>query len=73
MPLTKDETAARHKELHRSLDELFACYITEHPGQISYLQMPLCKFMEWSCDMTRNPTCGKGLTHVPEELEPGSG
>ncbi len=57
MPLTPDEIKQRHVELHRSFDELFACFITEHPDKTNFLETPLKEFMDWSYQMTLNPTC----------------
>ena len=57
MPLTRDEIIERHKTLHRSLDELFACFITEHPERSQFLETPIADMMEWSFEMTVNPTC----------------
>ncbi len=47
----------RHEELHKAFDELFACYIGEHPEMTQFLASPLEDFMEWSHQMTLNPTC----------------
>jgi hypothetical protein len=53
--LTRHQTKARHVKLHRRLDELVACFIAETghtPSQITLLE-----FMQWSHEMTKNPTC----------------
>lgn len=55
MPLSRDEIIERHKKLHRSLDELIACFITETTNLPSRTTM--MEFMEWSHKMTENPTC----------------
>lgn len=47
----------RHQELHKAFDELFACFITQHPMRIGFLDTPLKDFIEWSHQMTINPTC----------------
>ena len=47
----------RHQKLHRSFDELFACFITEHPEKSNFLGVTLKEFMDWSHQMTLNPTC----------------
>lgn len=47
----------KHKELHKAFDELFSCYISEHPDMTQFLTSPLGDFMEWSYQMTLNPTC----------------
>jgi hypothetical protein len=57
MGLTPHQTKNRHVELHRALDELFACYITQHPDQVYFLQMPFEQFLTWSHQMTIKPTC----------------
>jgi len=57
MALTSDEVKERHKALHRSFDELFACFIEQHPERITYLSATLDEFMKWSHEMTKNPTC----------------
>ena len=50
-------TKFRHKVLHRALDELFACYITEHPDQSQFFKMEFGDFLEWSANMTLEATC----------------
>lgn len=55
--MTPHETKERHVELHRALDELFACYISQHPDQTEFLQMPFKQFLDWSFEMTKKPTC----------------
>lgn len=47
----------RHQELHKAFDELFACFITENPDRTNFLGATLQEFMEWSHQMTLNPTC----------------
>lgn len=46
----------RHRILHAHLDELFADYIGNHPGQREFLKMPLVEFITWSFEQTKNPT-----------------
>ncbi len=53
--MTKEEVIERHKELHNSLDELIACFITETENLPS--ETTLMEFMEWSHSMTKDPTC----------------
>jgi hypothetical protein len=50
-------TQFRHKVLHQALDELFACYITEHPDQHGFFKMEFGDFLEWSANMTLEATC----------------
>ncbi len=45
----------RHAELHRSLDELLACYLVQTKRTIS--ETPLMDFLKWSYRMTEKPTC----------------
>lgn len=45
----------RHEQLHSSLDELIACFITETENLPS--KTTLMEFMQWSHKMTENPTC----------------
>ena len=51
------DVKARHEKLHRSLDELFACFIAEHPDRTNFLGTTLKEFIEWSHSMTIKPTC----------------
>lgn len=50
-------TRFRHKVLHQALDELFACYVTEHPDQHGFFKMEFGDFLEWSANMTLEATC----------------
>jgi len=52
-----ESTRFRHKVLHQALDELFACYITEHPEQHGFFKMEFGDFLEWSANMTLEATC----------------
>ena len=45
----------RHIELHKSLDELFADYISHHPNQTQFTQMPIIDLIKWSKEQTENP------------------
>lgn len=51
-----EEHKQRHIELHRSLDELFADYISHHPNQTKFTSMPVMTLLEWSHQQTLNPT-----------------
>lgn len=55
--MNEKEVIERHKKLHAGLDELFACYITEHPEQRGFFKMEFGDFLEWSANMTLHPTC----------------
>lgn len=55
--LDHETTRFRHKVLHQALDELFACYITEHPDQHGFFKMEFGDFLEWSANMTLEATC----------------
>lgn len=57
--MTRDEVIERHKKLHSSFDELFACFITQNPDRDTYTGATLLEFMEWAHKMTINPTCHK--------------
>ena len=67
---SKKESAERHKVLHRHLDELLACYITQapkHPTEGILRGTSLLEFMEWSFEMTKNPTCAPHWQHEEEK------
>lgn len=53
--LTKEELIKEHKDLHRSLDRLAACYLSKNTKLLS--QTTLMEFMEWSFKQTQNPEC----------------
>jgi hypothetical protein len=53
--MTPHETKGRHVELHRNLDELIACYISETEKLLS--NTTVMELMEWSHEMTKTPTC----------------
>lgn len=55
MSMTKEEHRQRHIELHASLDELFADYITNHPNQQGFVEMPFKLLLDWSCKQTFEP------------------
>lgn len=48
-------TQMRHNHLHRALDELLACYITESGKLLG--DTGLMEFLEWSANMTLDATC----------------
>ena len=52
--LSREDHIKRHKELHKSLDELVADFI-DHTKQMPS-QITLMEFMNWSCDQTISPT-----------------
>lgn len=54
--MTVEEHKQRHIELHKSLDELFADYISHHPEEIQFTEMPLMKLLTWAHEQTKNPT-----------------
>lgn len=47
-------TGERHKELHRALDELLACFVNANPGK-GFSKTTLFELMEWSHAVTKNP------------------
>ena len=53
--LTKIQHKKRHIELHKVLDELFADYISHHPDQFNFMEMPLKKLLKWAFEQTENP------------------
>lgn len=53
----RERLTARHKKLHQGFDELLACFIAEHPDKSNFLDVTLKEFMDWSHQMTINPTC----------------
>ena len=62
--LDHESTKFRHKVLHQALDELFACYITEHSDHrqarstiSQFFRMEFGDFLEWSANMTLEATC----------------
>ena len=52
--MTREEHIRRHQELHKSLDELVADFITHTTGLPS--QTSLLDFMQWSCTQCNDPT-----------------
>ncbi len=56
MVLTPEEHKAKHVELHTALDQLFADYITHHPEESNFTDMPLIKLLRWSAQQAENPT-----------------
>ena len=55
----------RHKILHKTFDELLACFINE-TGKTP-AEATVTEFIEWSYGMTLNPTCC--AAHDPEKGE----
>lgn len=54
----------RHEVLHRALDELFACFISENPDRRGYLDATLQELIEWSHAMaTKRATCADKAKH----------
>ena len=53
--LSPQEHLARHKELHRMLDEIFADYILHQPKEHKFMDMPLGHLVEWSHSQTIAP------------------
>lgn len=52
--MTNEEHIKRHKELHKSLDELVADYIDHTDSTLS--ETNLMDFVQWSARETENPT-----------------
>ena len=55
---TKKELIEIHVELHKSLDKLVACWITEGTNH-SLLKFSVMELIEWSHQKTINPSCFK--------------
>lgn len=54
--MTREEHVARHKMLHKMLDELFADYISHQPiTRHGFLQTTVEDLMKWSFKQTQNP------------------
>lgn len=61
----------RHAKLHRSLDELIACFYIQ-TGLLSQ-NITLAEFMVWSYKMSQNPTCAETkLQGGPDEVGQGT-
>ena len=56
MKRTPEEHKQKHRELHQSLDELFADYIRHHPNETSFTTMPFKQLLDWSHEQTIKPT-----------------
>ena len=55
--MTKEEHKARHVELHKALDELFADWIDQAPPErTNFLDSPIGELLEWSFKQTQDPT-----------------
>lgn len=53
--MTREQHIERHKQLHRSLDELVADYL-EHHSEAMPSTTILMDLMKWSHEQTKNPT-----------------
>lgn len=55
--MTPEEHKARHIELHRSLDELFADFIDKgvRSGEVEFTQRPIMDLIQWSYRQTQSP------------------
>lgn len=54
VPMSTEVHAQRHKELHKSLDELLADFIT-HTGKLPS-NVTVMEFLTWSHEQCTNPT-----------------
>ena len=52
--MTREEHIQRHKELHNSLDELVADWISQNKGVLPS-KNTVIELMKWSCEQTVNP------------------
>ena len=55
MSKTKEELAQIHKDLHRALDQLVACYIENTERRLG--ESTIMDLIEWSHGQTVNPSC----------------
>lgn len=58
--MTKEDHKKRHEQLHKALDELFADYVSHHPHESIFTQMPLINLLSWSNEQQQNPTPQNG-------------
>ena len=64
--MTLKEAQNRHEKLHRSLDELLACWITARVGSLR--DASLMDFVQWSHKQTLHPHCAEAqVGHVPND------
>lgn len=54
-PKTPEGHKARHGELHKALDELFADFIMHHRDRVNFLDTTYRELMEWSHRQTIHP------------------
>jgi len=43
----------KHIILHNALDELYADYISNHPNEHGFSEMPIIKLLKWSYEQTQ--------------------
>lgn len=53
--MTEAEHRQRHKELHKSFDELLADYLIQHHGALP-TNIDFVEFLTWAYEQTINPT-----------------
>ena len=70
--LTHEEAIEQHKGLHKSLDQLTACYL--YTTQKSLDSTSVMDLMEWSYQQTINPSCGgeKNLDQAEDDMDDNS-
>ncbi len=54
--MTRGEHIERHKEMHHSLDELLADFLTETRCAELPSETPMMRLLEWSYEQTKNPS-----------------
>lgn len=59
-PKTPAGHKARHVELHKALDELFADFIRHNPDLHDYTTQPIMVLLKWSNQQQHNPTEQQG-------------
>jgi phage gp46-like protein len=58
----------QHEDLHKALDELLACFITQNPGKYMTTST-LVEFVWWSDRMRKAPTCDPLHPSVQQRTE----
>lgn len=55
-PRSKEGHKARHVELHKALDELFADFIRHNPDLRNFTTQPIMALLKWSNQQQQEPT-----------------
>lgn len=54
--MTPEEHQAEHIRLHRALDELLACYLSQKRKPLTSINDPIIELLRWSHQMTLAPS-----------------